>query len=72
MNKLIRFAVDHPVWTILATLVLAIGFAFPIQYLKQETDFKEFLDDDDPIIVLMDEAEEKYGKSWGIMVMLFN
>jgi len=72
MNKLIRFAVDHPVWTILATLVLAVGFAFPIQYLKQETDFKEFLDDDDPIIVLLDEAEEKYGKSWGIMVMLFN
>jgi len=72
MNKLIRFAVDHPVWTILATLVLAIGFAFPIQYLKQETDFKEFLDDGDPIIVLLDEAEEKYGKSWGIMVMLFN
>jgi len=72
MNRLIRFAVDHPVWTILATLVLAVGFAFPIQYLKQETDFKEFLDDDDPIIVLMDEAEAKYGKSWGIMVMLFN
>ena len=72
MNRLIRFAVDHPVWTILATLVLAVGFAFPIQYLKQETDFREFLDDDDPIIVLMDEAEETYGKSWGIMVMLFN
>ncbi len=72
MNRLIRFAIEHPVWTILATLVLAVGFAFPIQYLKQETDFKEFLDDDDPIIVLMDEAEARYGKSWGIMVMLFN
>jgi predicted RND superfamily exporter protein len=53
-------------------LVLALGFAFPIQYLTQETDFTEFLDDDDPIIVLMDEAEARYGKSWGIMVMLFN
>ncbi|MFC2105197.1 RND family transporter [Candidatus Bipolaricaulota bacterium] len=72
MNRLIKFAVDHPIWTIVATLVLAVGFAFPIQYLKQETDFREFLDDDDPIIVLMDEAEETYGKSWGIMVMLFN
>ncbi|MEE8592660.1 MAG: efflux RND transporter permease subunit [Candidatus Bipolaricaulota bacterium] len=72
MNRLIRFAVEHPVWTILATLVIAVGFAFPIQYLKQETDFKEFLDDDDPIIVLMDEAEARYGKTWGIMVMLFN
>ena len=72
MNRLIKFAVDHPIWTIAATLVLAVGFAFPIQYLKQETDFREFLDDDDPIIVLMDEAEARYGKSWGIMVMLFN
>lgn len=72
MNRLIRFAVDHPIWTLVATLVLAVGFAFPIQYLKQETDFKEFLDKDDPIIMLMDEAEERYGKSWGIMVMLFN
>ncbi|MEA1871175.1 MAG: MMPL family transporter, partial [Candidatus Bipolaricaulota bacterium] len=72
MNRLIRFAVDHPIWTIVATLALAVGFAFPIQYLTQETDFTEFLDDDDPIIVLMDEAEARYGKSWGIMVMLFN
>ncbi len=72
MNRLIRFAVDHPIWTIIATLVLAVGFAFPIQYLTQETDFTEFLDDDDPIIVLMDETEARYGKSWGIMVMLFN
>ncbi|MCK4570738.1 RND family transporter [Candidatus Bipolaricaulota bacterium] len=72
MNRLIRFAVDHPVWTVLATLILAVGFAFPIQHLTQETDFKEFLDKDDPIIVLMDEAEARYGRSWGIMVMLFN
>lgn len=72
MNRLIKFAVDHPIWTILITLVMAVGFAFPIQYMTQETDFREFLDDDDPIIVLMDEAEAKYGRSWGMMIMLFN
>ncbi len=72
MNRLIRFAVDHPLWTILASLVLVAAFAFPIQYLKQETDFREFLDDDDPIIVMMDEAEAKYGRSWGMMIMLLN
>ena len=72
MNRLIRIAVDHPVWTIVVTAILAVGLAFPIQYLTQETDFREFLADDDPIIVLMDEAEERYGRSWGIMVMLFN
>ncbi|MBE0635074.1 hypothetical protein IH601_03665, partial [Candidatus Bipolaricaulota bacterium] len=67
MNRLIKFAVDHPVWTILVTLVLAVGLAIPMFYMTQETDFREFLDDDDPIIVLMDEAEARYGKSWGIM-----
>jgi uncharacterized protein len=72
MNRLIKFAVDHPIWTIVATLVLAVGFAFPIKNMTQETDFREFLDDDDPIIVLMDEAEERYGRSFGVMVMLFN
>ena len=72
MNRLIRFAVDHPIWTIAATLVLTVAFAFPVQYLRQETDFAEFLDDDDPIVVLMEEAEDRYGRAWGIMVMLFN
>ena len=72
MNRLIRFAVDHPIWTIVVTLLLAVGFAYPIQFLTQETDFREFLADDDPVIMLMDEAEERYGKTWGIMVMLFN
>ena len=72
MNRLIRFAVDHPIWTIVATLLLAAGLAYPIQFLEQETDFREFMADDDPIIVLMDEAEERYGRSWGMMVMLFN
>ncbi len=72
MNRLIRFAVDHPIWTIAATLVLAAGLFWPMTNLQTETDFREFLKDDDPIIVLMDEAEERYGRSWGIMVMLFN
>ena len=72
MNRLIRFAIDHPIWTIVATLLIAVGLAYPIQFMTQETDFAEFMADDDPIIVLMDEAEARYGRSWGIMVMLFN
>ena len=72
MNRLIRFAVDHPIWTIAATLALAVAFAYPMQYMRQETDFAEFLDDDDPIVVLMEEAEDRYGRAWGVMVMLFN
>jgi len=72
MNRLIKLAVDHPIWTIVATLVLAVGFAFPIQYMTETTDSRDYLDDDDPIIMLMDETEERYGRSFGVMVMLFN
>lgn len=72
MKKITKFAVDHPIWTVLITLTLALGFAFPMQYMQQETDFREFLDDDDPIIVLLDEAEAKYGRTLGIMIMLYN
>jgi len=72
MNRLIRFAVDHPIWTIVVSAAIAIALVFPLTTLEQETDFREFMSDDDPIIVLMDEAEAKYGRSWGIMVMLFN
>ena len=72
MNRLIRFAVDHPIWAIIATVILVVGLAFPIQFMTQETDFREFMSDDDPVILLLDEAEERYGSSWGIMVMLHN
>lgn len=72
MNRVIRFAVDHPIWTIAATLVLVLALAYPMRYLSQETDWREFLDEDDPIIALMDEAEERYGATMGIMVMLSN
>ena len=72
MDRLIRCAVDHPWWTIVVSLVLVAAIGFPILYMTQETDFREFLDDDDPMIVLLDQAEEKYGRSWGMMVMLLN
>ena len=70
MNRCIRFAVNHPVWTIVMAVVLAVGFGYPIQYLTQETDFAEFMAEDDPIVVLLDEAEARYGTPWSIMVML--
>lgn len=72
VNRLIKFAVDRPVWTIIASLIVMIAFLYPIQFLTQETDFAEFMPDDDPIIQLMDEAEARYGRTFGIMVMVLN
>jgi len=72
VSRLTQFAVDHPLVTIIGTLLLAGALAIPMGNITQETDFREFLEDDDPIIVLLDEAEARYGRSWGMMVMLFN
>jgi hydrophobe/amphiphile efflux-3 (HAE3) family protein len=72
MNTVFRFAVDHPVWTIGIVVVFALALLVPLKDLKQETDWREFLSDDDPIIQLMDQAEERYGRTLGIMVMLLN
>ena len=72
MNRLIRFAVDRPFWTIAIVAVIALGISFAIPHLSQETDFRKFLSKDDPIIKLLDEAEAKYGRSFGILVMVRN
>jgi len=72
MNRLIRFAVDRPFWTIAIVAAVAIGISFAIPHLTQETDFRKFLSKDDPIIDLLDEAEGKYGRSFGILVMVRN
>lgn len=69
---MIRLAVDHPVWTLCAVVILALGFLVPTTSITQETDFREFLSDDDPIIQLLDQAEAKYGRTLGILVMLKN
>ena len=72
MKHIFRFAVDRPFWTITIVAVAALAFLIPLQNMKQETDWREFLSNDDPIIRLMDEAEDKYGRTLGIMVMLVN
>jgi predicted RND superfamily exporter protein len=72
LTRLTRFAVDHPIWTLAAVLLISLAFAIPIASITQETDFREFLSDDDPIIQLLDQAEARYGRTLGIMVMLYN
>jgi len=72
LKRLIRFAVDRPGWTIAGAVVLSLAFVLPLRSIEQETDWRGFLSDDDPIIRLMDEAEERYGRTLGILVMLVN
>jgi hydrophobe/amphiphile efflux-3 (HAE3) family protein len=72
MNRLMRFATDRPIWTLVLIGLVTAAFVFPAMTLKQETDFREFMSDDDPIIQLMDESEERYGRTFGILVMVRN
>jgi uncharacterized protein len=72
MNRLIRFAVDHPYWTIFACIVLAVAFALPMRSLTRETDTEQFVASDDPVRALLDEAKDRYGETKGIRVILLN
>ncbi|MCK4355900.1 MMPL family transporter, partial [Candidatus Bipolaricaulota bacterium] len=72
MKKLFAWVVDHPLWTIGLVLLVTIGLMTAIPNLETETDFSKFMSKDDPIIQLMDQAEERYGRTFGIFVMVLN
>jgi len=72
LKRWIRFAVDRPGWTIIGVIAVSLLFLLPLRAIEPETDWREFLSDDDPIIRLMDEAEARYGRTLGILVMLVN
>jgi predicted RND superfamily exporter protein len=70
VKKLFAWVVDHPLWTIGLVLLVTIGLMTAIPSLETETDFSKFMSKDDPIIQLMDQAEERYGRTFGIFVMV--
>ena len=72
LQSLFSFTVDRPIWTIGIVLVAVVGFTTAISNLSMETDFREFMSKDDPVIKLMDEAEERYGRAFGVFVMVVN
>jgi len=72
MRRLIRLAVDRPALTLAVVVLIALALVYPVLTLEEETDWQEFLSDDDPIIQLLDEAEDRYGRTLGIMVMIRN
>ncbi len=72
LKSLFALTVDHPIWTIGIVLVVVVGFTAAISNLSMETDFREFMSKDDPVVKLMDEAEERYGRAFGIFVMVVN
>ena len=72
LKSLFAWTIDHPIWTIGIVLAVVIGFTAAISNLSMETDFREFMSKGDPVMKLMDEAEERYGRALGIFVMVVN
>jgi len=72
LKSLFALTVDHPIWTLAIVLAVVVGFTAAIFNLSMETDFREFMSKDDPVIKLMDEAEKRYGRAFGIFVMVVN
>ncbi|MEW5827228.1 MAG: efflux RND transporter permease subunit [Candidatus Bipolaricaulota bacterium] len=72
MNRIFRFSVEHPWWALALSILVSAAFLVPALSLEEETDFREFLSKDDPIIRAMDEAEARYGRTFGVLVMVRN
>ena len=72
MTRLFEWIVDHPYLSIGIVLLVTIGFALFIPQLRSETDFREFISKDDPVIKAWDRAEERYGRQFGITIMVIN
>ncbi len=72
MNRLFEWIVDHPYISIAIVLLITAGLSALIPRLQTETDFQEFISKDDPVMQAMDRAEERYGRTLGIAVMVEN
>ena len=62
--------IEHPWWVIGAILILTALFASAIPKIRFEQDFEAFLPQDDPTVIALHRAEERYGDQKLFMVAL--
>ncbi len=62
--------IEHPWWVIGAILILTALFASAIPKIRFEQDFEAFLPQDDPTVIALHRAEERYGNQELFMVAL--
>lgn len=70
MRKLVAWLVDHPRLVLALAAAITIGFATAIPRLTTVTDFKEYISKDDPAIVALNRAEDRYGSATFFMVAI--
>lgn len=72
MRRFFEFIADHPYVTIGVILLITLGFLAFIPRLHTDTNFKNYLDKNDPTVVVMERAEDRYGSQDLFMVAVEN
>lgn len=70
MRRLAGWIVDHPRWVIAGVALLTVGFATLVPQIRFEQDFEAFLPQDDPAVIALQRAEDRYGDQKLFMVAI--
>jgi len=72
MRRFFEFVADHPYVTISVILAITVAFASFVPRLHTDTNFKNYMDKNDPTVQAMDRAEDRYGSQDLFMIALEN
>ncbi len=72
MRRFFEFIADHPYVTIGVILIITVGFASFVPRLHTDTNFKNYMDKNDPTVKAMDRAENRYGSQDLFMIAVEN
>ncbi len=72
MRRFFTFVADHPYVTIGAILAITVAFASFVPRLRTDTNFKNYMDKNDPTVQAMNRAEDRYGSQDLFMIAVEN
>ncbi|MEA3238162.1 MAG: MMPL family transporter, partial [Candidatus Bipolaricaulota bacterium] len=72
MRRFFEFIADHPYMTIGVILAITVAFASFVPRLHTDTNFKNYMDKNDPTVQAMDRAEDRYGSQDLFMIAVEN
>jgi len=72
VRRFFEAIVDHPYFTIGVICLITLGFLAFIPRLRTDTDFSHYIDKDDPTVMAMERAENRYGTQALLMVAVEN
>ena len=72
MRRFFEFVADHPYVTIGVILAITVALASFVPRLHTDTNFKNYMDKNDPTVRAMDRAEDRYGSQDLFMIAVEN